>query len=302
MKWAGSLIISMSALFAPQTFANTIAQICAAHPTHVERPLAELISRYGSVEKRALNPEGYVADMDRVLRDLGFSDALECRRGIPYQLKFNSLEGGEQAMAVGADYTREGLMTMVTLNFDLHKRPVVALFAYYHELTHVCQKKRSQELIVRYRAKYATLSPQEKLYYSTRENAKIDGKPNAEFQVLFDEVKRMNLLGEVESFFLQFGAFKSALSNSPGLCADRSSAHYSYMEMDLTEGIFAQTTLSGYAANFADDDGAFFVSDARLKMYHDRSTSQDFQMRRLNAPMLEFISALGISYREPRDP
>jgi hypothetical protein len=303
MKWAIAFIISLHALTSrPAQAAESsqrLTEYCRQQTSRALDPaLQDLFSRYPTVESRTKNPQGFVADIDRVIARMPYASVLDCRDRVPYQLSF--LPETESRMFVSAKYSRAGDLASVTLNFDLTKPTPGVFFSYLHELQHVCQKYDSQALVKHQYQEYAKLTPLEKLYYSNRENAKKDGRPNPEFQMIYDEVKRLVFLNEIDAFHVQFLRFQQTLkTSSPGLCGSSSLQLYVAMEHDLESGHFAQNIMSSYMNGVEDADPAYFIPASPLADYYDEGTGSHFQMRDLNAAMVSAIAQMGISYSYP---
>lgn len=308
MKWAlPVLIISTFALNAFPALAQSnpilLPKFCAEQTSRALEPaLQDLFDRYPDTESRSKNPQGFVADIDKVIRRMPYAEILSCRDKVPYQLTFLPVEDGASSMFVNAKYSRAGEMTSVTLNFNLAKSTPGVFFSYLHELKHVCQKYDTQELVKYQYQEYAKLTPIEKYYYSTREDAKIKGTPNAEFQKVYDDVRRLNFLNEIEAFHTQFLRFRQTTeTNSPGLCNSTNLWMYIAMEKDLLMGHFAQNIMSSYMNGVKDDDPAFFISNSPLVTYYDQGAKNQYQMRELNSAMVQAITQMGIRYLHPHE-
>lgn len=299
MNWAAALLILMFATaqtasaYAPQT----LAELCQPGFQKTYEPdLEELLTRFGSLELRRANPEGFIADLNRYIsKTEAGAELLKCREGLPYRVSF--IEAG--AMGVDREYDRQGNLAGLNMSFDLSLSALTALFTYAHELRHVCQTGRSQELWKTYYAKFNSLTPREKLYYSNRQDAKQKGIPNAEFETLRGKILRANLTGEVDAFHFQLQEFTKTALKSPALCRFRQAQGYVAMERDLRDGIFAQVNLNFYVASYDPNDSEIFVVDSPLRTYPDRSLNTTFSMRTLHPEIVNFLLENSIPYRLP---
>ena len=298
-----SLSFLLQLMISFTAFGASLGEACrtpATSDTPLSRAFDQAISRFATREARALAPRAYVEALDAVLANSPYAELLNCQTGLPYELAFQDPQNGDADMFVSADYGPLGEITKIELSLNLVKPVSVALFTYLHELVHVCQKRQSQDLLRRYFAVRGKLKPRERYYYSTRKDAHARGVRNLEYEAAEAVVARENYVGEIEAFHAMYLAYLEFIPQGlTRLCTEPSYRHYAQMEADLVAGQFAQTILNSYSEN--DADPALYIPESSLRSYFDGATGQNFLMRRLNDTILEFITKLGIPYRETDD-
>lgn len=271
------------------TIEETVATNCEKPQTVVQSPLAiaieELIGRYSDVQKRVSDSSGYIFALDKVIQASSFAHILKCRETLnrttnsDYAIEFLPIDdpGNIQVLPAWVHTPWRG---KVTLRMHLGLPPEGAIFGYLHELTHVCQQPKEQEL--------------------RRQISILPGFGKSQREIH----SRYRILGEIEAFRNMMLAYAELTAATPAVCRISSQPNTGTpLYQSLTpilqlfgKGMFAQRFINSYRKNNP-YSYSWFLKNSPPHEYVLHDTR--FILPTLNPQLKIEIEELGISVVEP---